>query len=275
MTDQFDQLIDEESGPGQWRESITWTGLIIIGLLIYELTTQPILGVIVICSKLGWNDFLIAFWLRRVDSNLVRARAVSWFCFASGVLKVIFGSTFLLPGLVILAAAFGQLGNQGTMLRVVSAFAVTLFGYLLITVIVFRGVICARRSQTKIWLSPDWAFWGPGWREASNGGLRNFMDALLIFALIPVGLLGFVVFPMMSCILLQPQGLWAVPFLGFWLIWYGLLVSVLQMAFLTIKKQTAAANPFECWDCDRLGNVMISRIPSGRRVRLLIRMNAR
>jgi hypothetical protein len=275
MADQFDELIDEESGSGKWRESITWTSLILIGLLIYELTTQPILGVVVVCSKFGWNDFLIAFWLRKVDSNLVRARTLFWFCLASGVLKVILVSTFLLPGLIILAASFGQLANQATGLRVVSALAVTLFGYLLISMLVFRGIICARRSQTKVWLTPDWPFRGPGWRDADNGSWRNFMDALLIFALIPVGVLGFPVFPMMLCITIQPNAVWAAPFIGFCLFWCGFLYYFLRSVFLTIKKRTSTADPLECWDCDELGELMVSKISSGRRVRWLIGLNAK
>jgi hypothetical protein len=273
MSNKFDDMMRGESEPSKWRESITWSGLIILGLLIYELTTQPILGVIVICSKFGCNDFLIAYWLPKVDPNRARSRAVFWFWLASGLVRVVLASTFLAVGLfLILGAPFGQAAFQAILLRAISAYGVTALGYFLITVIVFRGVTCARQSGTKVWLTPAWPFWGPGWYRAGKMMPRNFVDGLLVFALLPVGLLGFEIFPAIG-IILEPNGLLLVLFIALWLFWCGLLVFLLSKTYVVVKRRFLAANPFECWDCDALGKAMIAKIPNARRVRLLVGMN--
>ena len=89
MTSQLDSFAPSPVGTGRWRSSLTWSALITIGILIYELTTQPILGVIVVCSKFGWNDFLIAYLLPRVDPNRPRSRTVFWFYVAAGLGEIL------------------------------------------------------------------------------------------------------------------------------------------------------------------------------------------
>src|SRR5437867_4304931 len=137
-----------------WSGSITWCALIIIGLVIYEFTTQPILGVIVVCSKFGWNDFLLAYLVKRVDTSRGRAQAVPWFCLAFGLLKVVNASLFLAMGLTfMLGAPFGPAGFQAILLRWISAWAVAGIGYLLITTVILGGAYYARQSQIKVWLT--------------------------------------------------------------------------------------------------------------------------
>src|SRR5260370_16185116 len=147
MTSKFDSFAQAQSETRKWRESLTWSALIIIGILIYEFMTQPILGVIVVCSKFGWNDFLIAYLLRKVDSNQTRGRSVSWFCTAAGLLNVVYASMFLAIGLSLTLGPLGPAGFRAMLVRVTAAFGTLFFCYLLITLAVFRGVYLAARSQ--------------------------------------------------------------------------------------------------------------------------------
>jgi hypothetical protein len=268
MIDNFGKSSLSELQTSKWKKPITWSALIITGLLVYEFTTQPILGVIVICSKFGWNDFIMAYLLRRVDSNTTRARVVSWFCLASGLAKVVLASTFLAVGIYLtLGAPLGQAAFQAQLTRLISAFGTVFLGYLLITVTVFRGVTCAKKFHTKIWLTSYLPLTNPGIRRS-----ENLLDFLLVFALLPLGLLGFEVFPTLG-ILLEPQGLLLIPFLSLWLFWCGLIFFLLWKVYVAVKKYFHAANPFECWECDSLGKVMIARMTSARRVSLLMQMS--
>jgi len=266
-------LVHEDSKSSRWRQSITWSAVVVLGLLVYEFTTQPILGVIVICSKFGWNDFLIAYLLQRVDPNRGRSRAVFWFCLASGVLKVVFASMFLFMGLfLILGAPLGPGAFQAMLLRGISAFSVFLLGYLLITITVLRGAYYAEQTQTKVWLTTYWLLENSRNRHGSKTKQENLVDGLLALGMIPAWVLGFSLFPGLGSIL-EPQGLLLIIFIGFGLLWSGLLFLFLCKTFLRIKRRIVATNPYECWGCDALGQAMIAKISNGNRVRLLVQIN--
>ena len=65
----------------------SWTGLLMLGWLIYELTAQAALGVMALCVKFGWEDFCTAVWLRRKDPIRSRAKVGFWMYLASGLWK--------------------------------------------------------------------------------------------------------------------------------------------------------------------------------------------
>ena len=263
MTTEFDDLINEETVTSTWRQSLTWCSLFVLAMLVYEFTTQPILGVIVICSKFGWNEFLMAYFLPRTDPNRSRSRALFWFCLAYGLLRVSFASTFLAIVLCFLGTLFGPGGFQAMLLRVIAAVGVFLVGCLLITAAVFRGACCARQSQIKVWITSDLPV---GHR------LENLIDLLVESALFPIALLGLLLIPIVA-VILGAQGLLRVAFITGQGLWGLFVYSLLRKLFLRIKKRISAADPLECWECDPLSKVMIAKIPSGRRVRLLIQLN--
>jgi hypothetical protein len=264
MASPFDRFAPAETQTSKLRDSLTWSALIVIGILIYELTTQPILGVIVVCSKFGWNDFLIAYLLRRVDSNQKRGRTVSWFCIAAGLLNVVYASMFLGMFLFLSLPPVGQAAFQPMLVRAIAAFGTLLFCYLLITATIFRGAYLAAGSQTKVWLTQPW-WWGRRQQE-------NFGDGLVALGLIPLGLLVFGLFPLLGS-WLEPQGILLIFFLvGVGLPWVGLTFFLLVRIYLIAKKRFLAATPFECWDCDYLGKVMVARMSSSRRAKLLMQL---
>ena len=56
---------DTERGEPTWNRALVWSTFGLIGWLALELTAEPGLAAILACGKCGWNDFRLAFWLRR------------------------------------------------------------------------------------------------------------------------------------------------------------------------------------------------------------------
>src|SRR5438552_14652063 len=71
----------------RWHGAFTWTGLLVVGWALYELTTQPALGAVAVCLKFGWEDFRTARWLGRRDPDRRRGRAHFWLYAGNGLLK--------------------------------------------------------------------------------------------------------------------------------------------------------------------------------------------
>src|SRR5258708_4158177 len=91
-----------ESTPRRWPSWLSWSLLLTVAVIVYELTAQTMLSVVVACSKFGWNDFLTARWLRRVDPDAARGRTLAWLHIAFGLWKIT-GAAFL--GAIIIVAA--------------------------------------------------------------------------------------------------------------------------------------------------------------------------
>lgn len=72
----------------RWPEWFSWSALVGVALVVYEMTTQTGLAAAVGCSKFGWNDFLTARWLRRNDPDPRRGRALAWSHRAFGLWKI-------------------------------------------------------------------------------------------------------------------------------------------------------------------------------------------
>src|SRR5712692_1282496 len=200
MASQFDSFAPAEFQTSKWKVRLTWSALIILGILIYELTTQPILGVIVVCSKFGWNDLLIAYLLRKVDPNQARSRAVSWFCIAAGLGNMMFASTFLGVILFLLMGLVGPGGFQAVVAPGISAFGMVFLCHLLITLANSRGVYLATQSQTKVWLMvPSWSV---------RGKEENLAGVMVKLGYLPLCFLSLLVILLCGG-LLNPQGILA------------------------------------------------------------------
>jgi hypothetical protein len=80
---------------------LSWSLVLTVAVVIYELTAQTMLSVAVACSKFGWNDFITAHWLRRVDPNPSRGRTLAWLHMAFGLWKIT-GAAFLGACIIVL-----------------------------------------------------------------------------------------------------------------------------------------------------------------------------
>ena len=90
----FDEQPKEQHG--RWQFLFSWTGLLFVGWVIYELTSEANLAVVVICCKLGWEDFLTAVWLRRRDPIKARGKMSFWIFTASGLWKTALTATIIM-----------------------------------------------------------------------------------------------------------------------------------------------------------------------------------
>src|SRR2546421_118232 len=93
---------DNEWGPARrWHGAFTWTGLLVVGWVLYELTAQPALGAVAVCLKFGWEDFRTARWLRRRDPDRGRGRACFWLYVGNGLWKTALVALVILFAMVV------------------------------------------------------------------------------------------------------------------------------------------------------------------------------
>ncbi len=65
-----------------------WLCILIVAWVVFDLTASDSLTAVIVCSKLGWDDWLTAIWLLRRAPQRVRAVVCSWFFSASGLWKM-------------------------------------------------------------------------------------------------------------------------------------------------------------------------------------------
>src|SRR5258707_11666988 len=87
MADRTRQPDEQAERQGRWPGWVTWLVQGTVGWVAYEMSAQPMLGVVAVCAKFGWNDFLTARWLSRLDPNRPRGHACFWLYFSSGLWK--------------------------------------------------------------------------------------------------------------------------------------------------------------------------------------------
>ena len=66
---------------GRWLHLSAW----VVALVVFEVTADPSLVVVVGCSKFGWAQLRAARWLRRNDPNTRRGKACRWFYVSWGL----------------------------------------------------------------------------------------------------------------------------------------------------------------------------------------------
>jgi hypothetical protein len=164
---------------------------------------------------------------------------------------------FLLMGLL------GPGGFQAVAVPGISAFGILVLCYLLVTVAVSRGVYLAIESQTRVWLTIPWSFW--------RSKQENLAGVLFQFGLNPLWLLS--LFLVLQCSgLLNPQGVVLV-LVNVYV--YSLVIGFTGFLILNrfaVEERFLAATPFDCWDCDDLGELMIAEMSSSRRAKLLMQL---
>lgn len=198
MREHEEQL--EEQPRRHLQGPVTWTGLILVGWLLYELTAQPALGVVGVCLKFGWEDFRTAWWLRRRDPNRRRGRACFWLYVANGLWKAALVA-------FVMGAALGMVADQipgprraRQFSEVIGAIALTtVFGFALSGLAALRAIWLARRWGLRLWLHSAvhracwYDAWPPGRVQVGQNnrlGCLLFTGVLLaLFMLLVAGIL--------------------------------------------------------------------------------------
>jgi hypothetical protein len=244
-----------------WKSSLVWSTLIVTAFLVYEITARPIWGVVILCSKFGWGDFLTAFWLRRVDRNRPRAKAFFWFLSAIGLFHIAnAGAMFSLLFCVIFVVSKAQ--NRAVLFpgEIYTAFGAYCLGILLSVLAVFLGFWHAIRSRLRVWL--PYPAYVP--KEPEKENMAEFVLQGLV---VVIGFACFVLICFTGYVI-DPQG---TDFIGplVFLVLIVLVVVGLIRLFKFLKNRFIAQTPGQCWDADVVGGVMLSQLPNGRKWRIL------
>jgi hypothetical protein len=236
----------------RWASLLTLPVLLVIGLILYELTEQPALGVAAICVKFGWEDFRTAFWLRRTDPHWRRGKALFWLYLASGLWKMAITASLMIFAYILLNM-MGALG-QGAGRQVAGAMLTAFAGIVLATVTACWAVVLALAWRIKCWLNSGVHYarrknvWPPpvGWCGANNA-TGMLLGTSLFAALVPM--------LFVSLALLVNQVLGAPPRGPLGLMVMGsfpllCLLLVLGLAWIVrrvLRPRIFAATPAECW----------------------------
>ena len=246
---QFDPWATLETTEQQWPERMVMPALLCLAWLLFELTANPALSVMVACLRFGWEDFRTACWLLRVDPTPARAKTGFWFYLASGVWK-----TALVPviAVLILGISWGLFAPRAIRMdgaaaqQVLSALAMGAGASAALVLLVAIGVVQALLGNVRIWVHhdlhrsrrgnhwpPEWT--RPVWQHDNRG------RAILATALIAVTI-GTPIVLFRAAVQLDPG---------------GEVAAVLAMVFGTpilstfvyaaLRSRVFAHRPWQCW----------------------------
>ncbi|MCA9258082.1 MAG: hypothetical protein KDA61_02725 [Planctomycetales bacterium] len=226
--------------------------LLVLAWLLFEVTANATLSVLVTCLKFGWEDFRTANWLRRTDPQPVRGAACSWFYFASGVWK-----TAIVPILAVMLMSFFWASffpmarpNPQVAEQLLSAVTVGFMAAIVLVLVVSVAVVRSISTQTRVWVHHDLHHsrrrnvWPP---EFPHGPLahqnrgRSILATAILFCTITFPVLMFRVVVRLNA----PQEMVAVLGLVF-----GTPIAA-TFAYAVLRDRLFAQRPQECWaECD-------------------------
>lgn len=141
------------------EESITrhWVWLFVFGIawLLFELSVDPAISVMVASIGLGGNLFLSAWWLWRRDPDRRRARAVAAFYLAAGFWRItaVTFVLFFIATIISLILDFRH-GQKDDIVTGVAASIIALC-FISSGVTTSVAVVLAMRNRLKVWLDPE------------------------------------------------------------------------------------------------------------------------
>jgi hypothetical protein len=240
-----------ESSGSRWRRLLSWSALVSLAVLLYELTSQPAVAAVVLCARFGWQDLLTAVWLRRTDPKRIRGRVCFWFYFASAIGKIAAATAVMMTMMVLVwqppkgpqkapdppeFIAVALEGLAGVVLSMMAtAWALFLAWWNEVTIWISSDVHRARRRNA--W--PPWIIGGK-WRA---GRVSGFLVAQLFIALFPIFLFVWVEFLILIIRLNLPG--WVVISLGLGAM-CGSVIGFL-LVWGAIFRRLIASNPYQCW----------------------------
>jgi hypothetical protein len=223
-------------------------GLLVLCWVLFELTANATLSVLVACLKFGWEDFRTAHWLRGADPDRDRGRACSWFYLASGVWKTAVMPILLIMILAACWAVFNPRAPRAGALReqMASAILVAMVAAATLVVVVAVAVAVAARHEVRVWVHHELhrsrreRLWPPAWTgsfwQHENRG-RAILATALIFATI-----GFPPLAFRLVVTLEQR----LEIAGVLAIVFG-TPMLATCAYAVLRERVFAASPEECW----------------------------
>ncbi|HEV3004398.1 MAG TPA: hypothetical protein VGX78_08040 [Pirellulales bacterium] len=139
--------LDADVATRNWLRGLAWPAFALIAWIVFKLTAEAALGVIVFCLKFGWNDLLTAIWLRCVDPCRHRAQACGWFYVAAAILRV-----SLVAVMLMFAIALGTPAQIVAPIEFVTAAIEACVGFGLLVVTTCVAFVVAWRHGVKVWV---------------------------------------------------------------------------------------------------------------------------
>jgi hypothetical protein len=263
-----------------WKQPLAWSLLLSAGLVVYELTAEPVLGVVLVCSKVGWTDLRLAYRLWRVDPNRPRAVTMSSLYVAYGLTKIgimaaviFYGAGFICgvngvlqapqPG-GLAAANFGQ----GILGSITSSLVTCVAVFALAAVATGWGFWHANRFSIRVWLGPYFIHrvpFGP-----AKGRLQpstNCARMLIRLGLAPIWLIAYEWFISVVAILNRQLSLSAV--VALMLVPAPIALAVSAVCYRAELRKLTATKPVECWGTDLVGAIMCMKVGTAEKSRWL------
>jgi hypothetical protein len=263
---ELESVAEEDQQPVRSKRLIVWSLLLFVAFLIYEVTARPAFGIVILCSKFGWDTFLTGYWLWRVDSNVSRGRSCFWFYLAWASIKV-FYVAFGLCIILTVAFAFGPPPQvpMAFPIEIVVALGTFAVGSLLCVLATLLGIWSATRSGLRIWLAyPRYIapkiYKGKNWAELFSAIVVIFLwlCSMLLFFLVT----GMVFGP-------RAQGVEVLIVISLFTIWWIAMGFLSLKLYFALKRRFVAEQPSECWQPDLLGELMVTQMPNWKRWRRL------
>lgn len=234
MTSPADEIVPASDAQRGGRRVFWWGLVLTAAWILYEFTSQPMLGIIVGCLKCGWKDFLTAIWLRRSDPNRARGAACSWFYLAEGAGKVL-GASLGVMFAIILVFDWLNIRDVDRTPPLAAIGILALTGFALFALLILSGCLSARIWHVRVWIDGTvlFGYWDPRSLPCCRG-VTNHLNVLRI-AWILVVLPGLFVGAAAMEMADHP---WA---------WVGLTLIEIQI-IIALWRNVVAASPGECWD---------------------------
>jgi hypothetical protein len=245
--DQHDGVLESSAGRRAWRFSLSWTALILIGILVYECTSQPALAAAIACAKFAWADIKAAFWLRRVDPDRSRGIACFWGYLTFGLWKTAVMATCVIALLGFLNSLIDPKPrpgpNNGPSPVLGGALATAAIGFGLSFPTAYVALWHALRRGVRVWLgsAPHRARLGRFWPP--RHGQVNFAPYVAFTTLIITVWFAVVVFIGLM-VAWQPRGPAGIGVSLVLLI--GFIASVFTLC-TGLATRIFARTPQECW----------------------------
>jgi hypothetical protein len=233
-------LVDHEKRYESWlhrRYLFSWAWLVATAWLLFELTSNPFLGLGLLCLRFGRNDFRRARRAGR-DPHRHRGSAVTYFLLASSLFRIAVAGILLSPVVFSLESIFGiQLGPENA----VVGLCLFVLGIVLGLFFSLKGLETAAKHRLRLWI--DGRLFRPNDRAPGFGRGNRMIVILLATGISFSACMAFVMYIAFG----RGQNLFDPSSLIFWssaflIVWPSLLLVCCQ--------RIIARRPEECWEMD-------------------------
>ncbi len=131
------------------RSNALWFLAVATGFLLFELTAQPAMVAVAVCSKFGIGDLLNGLWLRRTDPRRARGKVCFWFCLSQGLWKTTMVAFVAMGMFIVLASVLNAAGPPAGFVGTAMTF---LLAFVMASLTTLIGSLLARVAGILVWL---------------------------------------------------------------------------------------------------------------------------